>query len=76
MYTFGFIVNNNCIFLHVSGCLFVCDLCLLLCMCGDVCSASAVTSGTSVIGVVSPQAFSQVIDDAYHNLSAGTQPAN
>lgn len=59
--------------------------CQVVCMrviyvCVHVCvyarCASAVTSGTSVIGVVSPQAFSQVIDDAYHNLSAETQRAN
>ena len=36
------------------------------------CIASALTSGTTTIGTVNPQAFSQVIDGTYHNLSVGT----
>lgn len=55
--------------------------CQVVCLCGiyvcmDVSGASAPTSGTSVIGVVSPQAFSLLIDDTYHNMSAGTLPTN
>ena len=61
-------MNNNGIFLHVFECQVVClyviYVCVSECVCmvvvvgGGVCSATAVTSGTSVIGVVSPQAFS------------------
>lgn len=68
-------VSNN------SGTVFPEFQCQVVCLrvihvCGDVCGAAAPTSGTSVIGVVSPQAFSSLIDDTYHNLSAGTLPAN
>lgn len=76
VYTYGFILNNNGLFLHVFECQVVCWCVIYVCVCAYVCSALAVTSGTSVIGVVSPQAFSLVIDDTYHNLSAGTQTAN
>lgn len=37
---------------------------------------SSVTSGISLTGVVSPQAVSQVIDDAYQNLTTKKQGAN
>lgn len=39
-----------------------------------VSNPTVLTSGTAMIGVVSPEAFSFVIDDTYHNLSAGNQP--
>lgn len=53
----------------------------LVCLCVIyVCVRAGVsplpTSGTAVIGVVSPQALSRVIDDTYHNLSARVQPTN
>lgn len=59
MFTCGFFQNNTGIFLHEFECQVVC-LCVIyvFCVCIDVCSALALTSGTSVIGVVSPQAFS------------------
>lgn len=53
----AFIENNDGTFLHeffVSDCLFVGDLFV----CVRVCVQRFVTSGTSVIGAVSPQAFS------------------
>lgn len=53
---------------------FVCLCVIYVCVRASV--SPLPTSGTGVIGVVRPQALSQVIDDTYHNLSAGMQPTN
>lgn len=56
MYEFILNINDTfCMCVHQIVYLCVIYLCVFVCMCS---SASTLTSGTSVIGVVSPQAFS------------------
>lgn len=59
VFAYGLVENNSGISLQEFECQVVCLCVIYVCVCVRMCAVlSALTSGTSVIGVVSPQAFS------------------